>query len=200
MRQRHSSITTHKKDPSFGRSFLAEVILRRPCEWRTSQGGVKEHLWSQPGLDGSPGEQRGWWRARLTRGAHHKFKGRAGQPWRMWWTAKEKSPGVTLRLLLFVSDWLPAPESFLGFPGSSVGKESACSVWDPGLIPGWGRSSEEAIGYPLQYSWAFLVVQLVKNPPAMQETWDQSLGWEDALEKGKATLSSILAWIIPWSL
>ena len=68
------------------------------------------------------------------------------------------------------------------------------------MIPGWGRSSEEAIGYPLQYSWAFLVVQLVKNPPAMQETWDQSLGWEDALEKGKATLSSILAWIIPWSL
>jgi len=68
------------------------------------------------------------------------------------------------------------------------------------LIPGWGRSSEEGIGYPVQYSWASLVVQLVKNPPAMQETWDRPLGWEDPLEKGKATLSSILAWIIPWSL
>ena len=111
MRQRHSSITTHKKDPFFGRSFLVEVMLRRPCEWRTSQGGVKERLWSQPGLGGSPGEQREWWRARLTTGAHHKFKDRAGQPWRMWWTAKEKSPGVTLRLLLFVSDWLSAPET-----------------------------------------------------------------------------------------
>ena len=68
------------------------------------------------------------------------------------------------------------------------------------MIPGWGRSSEEGIGYPVQYSWASLVVQLVKNSPAMQETWDRSLGWEDPLEKGKATLSSILTWIIPWSL
>ena len=49
-----------------------------------------------------------------------------------------------------------------------------------------------------QYSWASLVAQLVKNPPAMWETWVQSLGWEDPLEKGKATHSSILAWRIPW--
>ena len=56
---------------------------------------------------------------------------------------------------------------------------------------------EEGIGYPLHYSWAFLVTQLVKNPPAMQETWVQSLGWEDPLEKGKATHSTILAWRIP---
>ena len=48
--------------------------------------------------------------------------------------------------------------------------------------------------------WASLVTQLVRNPPAMQETWVQSLGWEDALEKGKATHSSILAWRIPWSI
>ena len=47
--------------------------------------------------------------------------------------------------------------------------------------------------------WASLVAQLVKNPPAMQETWIQSLGWEDPLEKGKATHSSILAWRSPWS-
>jgi len=54
------------------------------------------------------------------------------------------------------------------------------------LIPGSGRSPGEGIGYPLQYSWASLVDQLVKNLPAMQETWVQSLGWEDPLEKGKA--------------
>ena len=59
------------------------------------------------------------------------------------------------------------------------------------------------MGYPLQYSWASLVAQLVKNPPAMQEMWDRSLGWEDPLEKGKATHSSILAWRFPrtvWSI
>jgi len=52
------------------------------------------------------------------------------------------------------------------------------------LIPGLGRSAGEEIGYPLQYSWASLVAQLVYNPPAMWETWVQSLGWEDLLEKG----------------
>ena len=67
------------------------------------------------------------------------------------------------------------------------------------MIPGLGRSAGEGIGYPLQYSWASLVAQLVKNPPAMQETWVRSLGWEDPLEKGKATYSSILAWRIPWT-
>ena len=67
------------------------------------------------------------------------------------------------------------------------------------MIPGSGRSPREGIGYPLQYSWASLVAQLVKNPPAMQEIWVQSLGWEDPLEKGMATHSSILAWEIPWT-
>ena len=80
-----------------------------------------------------------------------------------------------------------------GFPESSVGKESACNVGDPGSIPGSGRSSGEGMDYPRQYSWASLVAQLVKNPPAMRETWVLSLGWEDLnLEKGKATHSSIL--------
>ena len=88
----------------------------------------------------------------------------------------------------------------LGFPGSSVGKESTCNAGDPGSIPGWGRSTGEGIGYPLQYSWASLVAQLVKNPPAMWETWVRSLGWEDPLENGKATHSSILAWRIPWTV
>ena len=65
---------------------------------------------------------------------------------------------------------------------------------------GLGRSLGEGIGYPLQYSQASLVAQLVKNPPAMRETWVWSLGWEDPLEKGKATHSSILAWRIPWTV
>ena len=86
------------------------------------------------------------------------------------------------------------------FSDSSVGKESACSAGDPGLIPGSGRSAGEGIGYPLKYFWAFLVAQLGKNPPAMQETWVRSLGWEDPLEKGKATHPSVLAWRIPWSV
>ena len=68
------------------------------------------------------------------------------------------------------------------------------------MIPGSGRSLGEGIGYPVQYSWASLVAQLVKNPPAMWETWLRSLGWEDPLEKGKATHSSILAWRIPWTV
>ena len=61
---------------------------------------------------------------------------------------------------------------FIGcFANSSVGKESACNARDPGSIPGLGISPGEGIGYPLQCSWAFLVAQLVKNPPAMRETW-----------------------------
>ena len=60
---------------------------------------------------------------------------------------------------------------FLRFPDSSVGKESACNAEDPGLIPGSGRSAGEGIGYPLEYSWDSLVAQLVKNLPAMWETW-----------------------------
>ena len=60
-------------------------------------------------------------------------------------------------------------------------------------IPGLGRSPGEGIGYPLQYTWASLVAQMVKNLPAMQETWVQFLGWEDPLEEGLATHSSILA-------
>ena len=67
------------------------------------------------------------------------------------------------------------------------------------MILGSGRSAGEWLVYLLQYSWASLVAQLVKNPPAMWETWVQSLGWEDLLEKGKATHSSILAWRIPWT-
>ena len=58
-----------------------------------------------------------------------------------------------------------------GYDGSSADKESACNAGDPGSIPGSGRPPGEGIGYPLQYSWASLVAQSVKNPPAMWETW-----------------------------
>jgi len=88
----------------------------------------------------------------------------------------------------------------VGFPHSSTGKESACNAGQPGSIPGSGRSAGEGIGYPLQYSWASLVAQLVKNPPAIWETWVRSLDWEDPLEKGKATHSSILDWRISWTV
>ena len=82
---------------------------------------------------------------------------------------------------------------------SSVGKESTCNAGDPNLIPGLGRSTGEGIGYPFQYSWASLVAQLIKNLPAVQ-TWVHSLGWENPLEKGKATHFSILAWRILWTV
>ena len=71
------------------------------------------------------------------------------------------------------------------------------------MIPELGRSREdprEGIGYPLLYSWASLMAQLIENPPAMQEIWVQSLGWEDPLEKRKATYSSILTYRIPWTV
>ena len=77
----------------------------------------------------------------------------------------------------------PVWHCYSGFPDSSVGKESTCNVGDLGSIPGSGRSTRERIGYPRQYSWASLVSQLVKNLPAMRETWVQSLGSEDPLEK-----------------
>ena len=79
-------------------------------------------------------------------------------------------------------------------------KKSTCNAEDPGSIPGSGRSAGEGIGYPFQYSWTSFAAQLVKNLPAMRETWVRSLGWEDPLEKGKATHSSILAWRIPWTV
>ena len=73
----------------------------------------------------------------------------------------------------------------MNFPDSSVGKESACNAGDPSLFPGSRRSAGEGIGYALQYSWTSLVAHLVKNLPAMQETWVWFLGWEDPLGKGR---------------
>ena len=78
-----------------------------------------------------------------------------------------------------------------GFPGGSENKESARNA---------GRFPGEGLGYPHQYSWTSLVTQLVKNLPAIWETWVRSLGWEDPVEKGKAIQSTILAWRIPWTV
>ena len=60
-----------------------------------------------------------------------------------------------------------------------MGKDSTGNAGDPGSIPGSERSAGEGIGYPLRYSWTYLIAQLIKNPPAMRETWVTSLGWED---------------------
>ena len=78
-----------------------------------------------------------------------------------------------------------------------VVKVLECNVEDPSLIPWLEGSLGEGKGYPFLYSWASLVAQLVKNLPTMWETWVQSLGWEDPLEKGTATHSSVFAWRIP---
>ena len=94
---------------------------------------------------------------------------------------------------------LPSLPACSGFPDSSVDKESACNAGDLSSIPWSGRSAGEGRSYPLQYSWTSPVAQLVKNPPAMRETWVQSLDWEDPLVKRKATHSSVLAWRIPGS-
>ena len=72
----------------------------------------------------------------------------------------------------------------MGFPVSSAGQESTCNAGDPDLIPGSERSPGKGIGYLLQYSWASLVAQTVKDLRAVQETWVQSLGWEDPLKEG----------------
>ena len=85
-------------------------------------------------------------------------------------------------------------------PDSSVGKGSAYNAGEPSWILGLGRSAGEGIGYLLCYSWASLMVQLVKNLPPVWETWVRFLGREDPLEKGTATHASILAWRIPWTV
>ena len=98
------------------------------------------------------------------------------------------------------SIWKESGNDYMCFLDSSVGKVSVCNAGDPHLIPGSGRSAGEGLGYPLQYFGASLVAQMVKKPPPMQETWAQSLGWEDPLEKGKAIHSSVLGGRISWTV
>ena len=92
----------------------------------------------------------------------------------------------------------------LGFPGSSAAEESACNAGDSSSIPGSWRLAGEGIGYPLQYSWASLLAQTVKNLPAMWETWVRkiwvpSLGWEDPLEEGMQPTPVFLSGESPWT-
>ena len=110
-------------------------------------------------------------------------------PWKQRWGSKTYlscRPGLRNRRAALIAQLVKNP--------------LAMQETGPSLIPGLGRSAGEGIGYPLQYSWASLVAQLVKNLPAMRENWVWSLGWEDPLEKGTATHSSILAWRIPWTV
>jgi len=105
---------------------------------------------------------------------------------------KAQDPHVQVQRLTFLI-WI----KFYLLKYRYFGKKSTCDAGDPSSIPGLGRSSEEGRGYPVQYSWASLVAQLVKNPLSMRETWVWSPGLEDPLEKGKA---SIPAWRIPWTV
>ena len=82
-----------------------------------------------------------------------------------------------------------------GSPGSSAGKESARNAGDPSSIPGSGSSSGEGIGYPLQYSWASLVAQTVKNPPATRETWAGEIPWRRAWQATPVFLPREFPWI-----
>ena len=104
---------------------------------------------------------------------------------------------IYMYIYLHTHTHMHCPSLSLSLSLSSAGEESACNVGDPSSIPGSGRAPEEGMGYPLQYSWVSLVAQMVKNLPTVWETWVQSLGWEDPLEEGMATHSSILAWKIP---
>ena len=107
-----------------------------------------------------------------------------------WRRGREFSDSTIILVDQFHATW--------GFPGRSAGKECACNAGDLSLIPGSGRSAGEGIGYLLQYSTASLMTQLVKNPLEMWQAWVWSLGWENPLENGKATHSSIWAWRILW--
>ena len=117
----------------------------------------------------------------------------------VWWSASRSQVYPmenTGRSLLMGNFCLIIFISLSPLLGSSC-KKCACNAGDTGSIPGPGRSTGEGIGYPLQYSWASLVAQIVKNLPAMWETWARSLVWENPLEEGMATHSSILSWRIP---
>ena len=117
--------------------------------------------------------------------------------WKISW-AEEPDGLQSMRSQRVGHNWVTNTYLHL-LPDSSVSKESTCNAGDPHWIPGSGRSAGEGVDYPLQYSWASLVAQLVENPPTMWDTWFLSLEWEDPLEKGKATHSSILACRILWT-
>ena len=113
----------------------------------------------------------------------------------------EDSPGERKGYPLQYSGLENSMDLFIiwGCPDSSVGKESTCNAGDPGSIPGLGGSAGEGIGYSLQYSWASHVAQLVKNLPAVWETWVQSLGWEDLWRRAWQPTPVFLPGESPWT-
>ena len=115
---------------------------------------------------------------------------------RLWEAIPNPSAGDQMSALLMKLTW-DRNKLFPSVPHHSVAKESACNAGDPGSISGLGRSPGEGIGYPFQYSWSSLVAWLVKNPPAIYETWILFLALEDPLEKAMAPHSGTLAWKIP---
>ena len=87
-----------------------------------------------------------------------------------------------------------------GFPSSTAGKESASNAGDPDSIPGLGRSPGEGVGYPLQYTWASYVVQLLRESTCNVGNPGSISGLGRCSGAGKSTHSSILAWRIPWTV
>ena len=129
----------------------------------------------------------------------HKGQSRCATCWQAVGRRDSHLAGGAAKWCSHLGDFLKNTHT-LGLPCGSAGKEPACNAGDPSLIPELGRSAGEGVGYPLQYSWASLVAQLVKHLPAMWETWVLSLDWEDPPEKGTATHSSILAWKSPLTI
>ena len=86
-----------------------------------------------------------------------------------------------------------ACNSTFSFPGSSAGKESTCNAGDPGSIPGSEVPLEEELGYPLQYSWASLVAQMVKNPPGF-DPWVGKIPWRRAWQPTPVFLPGESPW------
>ena len=117
--------------------------------------------------------------------------------YRFWFQHQKHYQSMLYYIKVFIFPLLNVCSGARGFPGSSAGKESTCNPGNLGLIPESGRSPREEMGYPLRYSWASLVTQMVKNPPVTWETWVLSLGWEDTLEESMS--HSSLAWRISWA-
>ena len=142
-------------------------------------------------------------RCKLKQGGQYTpvTRARVGAPpaGRLWDNGDSHLAGGAAKWCSHLGDFLKNTHT-LGLPCGSAGKEPACNAGDPSLIPELGRSAGEGVGYPLQYSWASLVAQLVKHLPAMWETRVLSLDWEDPPEKGTATHSSILAWKSPLTI
>ena len=113
-----------------------------------------------------------------------------------WWTLW--TPGIQSVELLM---WVFGFKAYRWINRASLVAQLVKSspAGDPSSIPGLGRSTGEGTGYLLQYSWPSLVTQMVKNPSAVWDTWVRSLGWEDPLEEGMATHSSIMAWRMEFS-